>query len=80
MMGQSNAAELLQRALELPAEDRLALATELLNSVEGPEDQDWNAAWGQELDRRSAAVERGEEPLESWESVEASIRADLPLR
>jgi hypothetical protein len=37
MTGQSNAAELLQRALELPAEDRLALATELLNSVEGPE-------------------------------------------
>jgi putative addiction module component (TIGR02574 family) len=77
-MGQSNAADLLQRALDLPADDRLALATELLNSVEGPEDDDWNQAWAQELDRRSAAVERGEEPLESWDSVAARIRADLP--
>jgi putative addiction module component (TIGR02574 family) len=79
-MGQSNAADLLQRALELPADDRLALATELLNSVEGPEDEDWNQAWAHELDRRSAAAERGEEPLESWDSVEARIRADLPRR
>jgi putative addiction module component (TIGR02574 family) len=79
-MGRSNAAELLQRALELPADDRLAMATELLNSVEGPEDEDWSEAWAQELDRRSAAVDKGEEPLESWESVEARIRAELPRR
>ena len=79
-MGQSNAADLLQRALELPADDRLALATELLNSVEGPEDDDWNEAWAQELDRRSADVERGEEPLEPWDSVESRIRADLSRR
>jgi putative addiction module component (TIGR02574 family) len=79
-MGQSNAADLLQRALELPADDRLALATELLNSVEGPEDDDWNDAWAQELDRRSAAVDRGEEALESWDSVESRIRADLARR
>ena len=58
----------------------LAPATELLNSVEGPEDQDWNEAWAQELDRRSAAAERSEEPLELWESVEARIRADLTGR
>jgi putative addiction module component (TIGR02574 family) len=51
-----------------------------LNSVDGPKDEAWNEAWAQELDRRSAAVERGEEPLESWESVESRIRADLPPR
>jgi putative addiction module component (TIGR02574 family) len=80
-MGQSNAADdLLQRALQLPAHDRLALATELLNSVEGREDKDWNEAWAQELDRRSAAVERGEDALESWDCVESRIRADLSRR
>jgi hypothetical protein len=51
-----------------------------LNSVDGPKDEAWNEAWAQELDRRSAAVERGEEPLELWEAVEARIRADMPLR
>ena len=76
-MSQSNAAELLQRALGLPAEDRLALATELLNNVEEPEDDEWSDAWARELDRRSAAVERGEETLEDWPSVEARIRAEL---
>jgi putative addiction module component (TIGR02574 family) len=76
-MAQSNAAELLQQALGLPAEDRLALATELLNSVEGAEDEEWSQAWLRELDRRAAAVERGEETLEDWAAVEARIRAEL---
>ena len=79
-MGQSIAAELLQLALELPADDRLSLAAELLNSVEGPEDEDCSEAWAEELDGRSAAVDRGEEPLECWESVESRIRADLSRR
>jgi len=64
-MVKTSVADLLRLALELPAGDRLALATELLNSVEGAEDQDWSDAWVRELDRRTAAVERGEEPLES---------------
>jgi hypothetical protein len=51
-----------------------------MGSNSGSEDEDWNEAWAQELDRRSAAAERGEEPLESWESVEARIRTDLPPR
>jgi len=33
--GTSEQSELLQRALQLPAGDRLALATEILESVEG---------------------------------------------
>ena len=77
-MVKTSVAELLRLALALPAGDRLALATELLNSVEGAEDQDWSEAWVQELDRRAAAVDRGEEPLESWETVETNIRARLP--
>jgi hypothetical protein len=40
-MIQGSPAELLQRALQLPADDRLALATEILDSVEGPEDPKW---------------------------------------
>jgi DNA-binding PucR family transcriptional regulator len=37
----------------------------------------WSEAWAQELDRRSAAIDRHEEALEPWETVESRIRADL---
>jgi hypothetical protein len=69
-MVKTSVADLLRLALDLPAGDRLALAPELLNSVEGAEDEDWSAAWVQELDRRTTAVERGEELLDPWETVE----------
>jgi putative addiction module component (TIGR02574 family) len=72
-----NAVEVLQEALELPVEDRLALATELLNSVEGPEDEDWAQAWSDELKRRLQEVERGEAKLVPWSEVRARITADL---
>ena len=32
-------------ALELPEEERLALASELINSVEGISDPEWEAEW-----------------------------------
>lgn len=79
-MTQPNTNDLLEKALKLPADERLALATELLKSVEGPEDTEWSEAWLAEVDRRAAAVERGEEPLESWESVEARIAGELQGR
>lgn len=79
-MAQADTPELLRRALELPAEERLALATDLLNSVEGPEDEDWGDAWADELGRRLAEAERGEVTLEPWEAVKARILADLQPR
>ena len=75
-MAQSSADELLQRALQLPPDERLALATELLHSVEGPDDDEVSEAWLAELDRRDAAIERGEATLEDWETVRARIRAE----
>jgi putative addiction module component (TIGR02574 family) len=76
-MASSHSDELLRRALELPPDERLALATELLNSVEEPEDERWAAAWLAELDRRSAAIDRGEDKLEDWETVKTRLRAEL---
>ena len=43
------ARELAARALDLPEEERLALATEWIDSVEGPADPEWERAW---LDER----------------------------
>lgn len=72
--------ELLQDALQLPAQDRLALATELINSVEGAEDTAWEAAWLSELDRRAGAIERDPSTLESWEIVRDRLLAELKTR
>ena len=69
-------AELLADALQLPAEDRLALASELLDSVEGAADAEWDAAWLAELDRRAQA---GGDPkqLEDWATVRERLLNEL---
>jgi putative addiction module component (TIGR02574 family) len=58
-MASSDPAELAQQAMALPVAARLALAAQLLDSVEGPEDPDWEAAWAVELDRRVKEYEAG---------------------
>ena len=44
-------------ALSLPPRERLELATELLDSVEGLTDPNWEAAWKPELDKRLEAAD-----------------------
>jgi len=72
-MAQTTHAEILERALELPAGDRLALATELLESVEGPEDPEWAAAWAAELDRRVRELDSGAVKAIPWLQVRSEI-------
>lgn len=65
---------LLADALQLPAQDRLALASELIDSVEGTNDAEWDAAWLAELDRRS---QDDSSKSEDWATVRARILTDL---
>ena len=74
-MAQTTPAELLQHALQLPEDDRLALATELLESVEGPEDPEWVAAWAAELDRRVRELDEGRAKAVPWTEVKAKLEA-----
>ncbi len=74
-MAQATPAELLQHALQLPEDDRLASATELLESVEGPEDPDWAAAWAAELDRRVRELDEGRAKGVPWAEVKAKLEA-----
>lgn len=61
---------LTAEALQLPEEERLALATELIESVEGKADPDWEAAWLREVDAREA---RGDEGVLPWSEVRKKV-------
>ncbi len=69
------------QALELEPGDRLQLAAELIDSVEGPEDPEWAAAWSEELRRRTAAADereaRGEPRGVPWTEVRARLVSEL---
>ena len=66
--------DLTLRALDLPEEERLALATELIDSVEGVADPGWEEAWLEELNRRRA---RGSEHAKPWSDVRARLLRKL---
>ena len=71
-------------ALNLDEADRLRLAAELIDSVEGPADPAWEHAWSAELDRRSADADareaRGEPRGSEWSDVRAGILRRLAAR
>lgn len=70
---------LLDQALLLPEEERGALATRLLRSLE-PEDgdepdaQEWEAAWSADLDRRIREIRDGSVELVEGDDVLAELR------
>ena len=69
------AADIRAAALQLPEQERLELATELLESVEGPPDPAWERAWIEELDRRAAASDAAGTPAREWTDVRARLLA-----
>jgi putative addiction module component (TIGR02574 family) len=59
-------------ALDLPPEDRLALADALIDSVDPPADLDWERAWTDALAARRAA---GADAAQPWPEVRARLTA-----
>jgi putative addiction module component (TIGR02574 family) len=79
-MAQSKLPEdLEQRLLALAPAERLALATRLLASVEGP-DPDRDEAWSAELDGRDAQFDSGGVVGIPAAEVHASVRTRLRAR
>lgn len=71
------AGKLLRDVLGLPEEERVRIATEVLASLDGLPDADWDEAWVAEIQRRQqAAAERGESTAE-WAEVRARILSRL---
>lgn len=65
--------ELLQQVLELPEADRTAIAAKLIESLDAEADEGVEAAWADEIRRRIAAIDSGQERLLDWDEVEARL-------
>ena len=72
-----DAQELLQKALTLPDKERAELAGNLIASLDAIQDPDVDAAWQEEIARRSHEVQSGQVKTVSWESVQQKGRALL---
>lgn len=67
----------LAEALRLDQAERAALASELLASLDGPEDPDAQAAWEAEIKRRVEAIDAGSMKLEPWDRVRRRIEKEI---
>jgi hypothetical protein len=65
----SPAVDLFAAALALPEEERVTLASELLASIDGPPDPNWEATWFAELERRQDESPTGSD----WFDVRARL-------
>ena len=72
--------KLLTEALALTVDERMELAAELLASVDGPPDPDWEEAWQAELDRRAAKSDATDSPAAEWSEVRARVLSKLASR
>lgn len=65
--------DLLAEAMKLPDADRLELAAQLYQSVEGPADPDAEQAWGAEIQRRIEMIDAGQAEFVPWEDVKRRL-------
>lgn len=70
--------DILQQALKLPYAEREKLIQQVWASLHPPADditeEEYNKAWAAEIERRLAAVDRGEIVMEDWRDVLARAR------
>ncbi|MGA7593223.1 MAG: addiction module protein, partial [Candidatus Sulfotelmatobacter sp.] len=62
--------ELLQKAMSLPPEDRAALASSLIDSLDQTADEDAEIAWQQEISRRMDEIRSGKVKTIPWSEVQ----------
>jgi putative addiction module component (TIGR02574 family) len=72
-----DAAEILKEALGLPAEARAALADSLLDSLDTEVDENAEATWQREIQRRVAELDSKLVPPVPWTEVRSRLMATL---
>lgn len=66
--------QLFEEAMHLEPDDRELLAYRLMAAVEGGEpDEEWEAAWLDEIERRDADIESGAVKPVPWSQVDAHL-------
>jgi putative addiction module component (TIGR02574 family) len=68
------AKEILNAVIKLPERDRLQIVEELLASLEPADDEDVDAAWAKEVNRRSRQIKQGIVRPIFWEEVKSQAR------
>ena len=69
--------DLFREASELSESELAELAGLLLESLEGEPDEDVEAAWAEEIERRVRQIDSGEVKTIPWEQVRANLYARL---
>jgi len=77
-----SAKKILNAALGLPEPDRVKVAEELLATLDGKSQKDADAAWAEEIERRTGEIEHGKVKPVPWSKVKKSAmrRARATLR
>ena len=65
--------KLLAEAMTLPPEERAALATRLIESLDGPPESRTDDQWLDEIVRRAQDVENAPEKFVDWDIVRAQL-------
>ena len=74
----TNVAErLLTEALNLPETERAELAARLIESLEAQRDDEVDAGWAAEIERRCAALDSGEAVTSDWSEVRRKIESEI---
>jgi len=68
---------LLDQALGLPLNQRAELAAALLRSLDGHPDEDVEAAWTAEIQKRVREIDAGTANLDEWPEVRERARRRL---
>ena len=66
--------ELLHSALALPEAERAEIAASLIRSLDPETDEEADAAWANEIQRRVEAIDRGQVRLIPWDDVMQELR------
>jgi len=72
-----SAGAIVAQALRLTESERVLVAAELLQSIEGPNDDRSDEEWLADLNRRANRVRRGEANSKPWPVVQDELRAKL---
>ncbi len=65
--------DILEEALTLPADARAEIASQLISSLDDTEDDDAEAAWSAEIERRIRDIDDGTVELVPWAEARRRI-------